>query len=661
MVSKSFNPPNEAVLVYLLIGIHLSALPNYINTPVTILLLILMLSLWKLYLIKNSKSNPRKLLQISIILIVCLTIFYAYGHLLGQQPGIALITLMTLLKLFETKKPRDAYIIICSAFFIIASNFFHSQSIWLLLYVFLVVIFLLTTMITLSDRLNTISITSRLKMATRFTAYAFPIMLILFVLFPRIPGPLWALPNDAFSSQTGLSEEMSPGSINNLISSSAIAFRVKFYGEPPAHHQRYWRGAVLSSYDGKTWRRDDAGIKALANITYPTDTLPLRYRVTLEPTNLNWLLSLEYPQTFDRQYRFTREVMLVNSRKINSAINYTIESQTSAINTALFPQESYKNRLLPVGYNPQTMSLARQLLSAANFNATHYVDKVLSYFRDNNFVYTLQPDLLGTNSIDDFLFQSRRGFCEHYASAFTYLMRAAGIPARVVVGYQGGKMNPLDDYMIVRQSDAHAWSEVWINDRWLRIDPTAVVSPERVEQGILNAGLETGRLPILLISDNSLLQNAAFLYDSFQNKWNQLVIGFDQQTQTDLLHALGFESYSASNLILLLTICLSVTALVITWLLLKQVAIEKDEVQHHFNHFCRKLQRHGITRQLNEGSVDFESRLLAMSEFSTQTKKEIRSILQSYRNLHYGNNNNALLLAKYSRQIKKFSVRKLRL
>jgi len=662
-VNNSVTKPGQAILFSLLAGIHLSALPLYSRMPLAIILLLVTLSLWQFFLIKQRRDNPGRLIQILIIVVTFLVARYSYGHVFGQQPGVALVTLMTVLKLFETKNNRDCYIIIYSAFFIIASSFFHSQSIWLILYVFFVIITLLSILIALSDRLKTVPLTSRLKLATRFVVYAMPLMLVLFFLFPRIPGPLWGLPADAFTGHTGLSEEMSPGSINRLINSSAIAFRAKFESDIPLHNQRYWRGAVLSLYDGKTWRRSDAPASAQANIKY--DDVPadkLRYTVTLEPTNLNWLLSLEYPKPDDspehkHQYSLNREAMLLTTSKINNVISYSIESQTTSSNRALFEQESYKNRLLPVRLNPETVSFARRLLQASDFDQEQYIRQVLAFFRDNDFVYTLSPELLGADAMDDFLFNSRRGFCEHYASAFTYLMRAAGIPSRVVIGYQGGKMNPLDDYMIVRQSDAHAWSEVWINDYWQRIDPTAAVSPDRVEQGILNAGLESSKLPSLLISESSFLRNAAFLYDSFQNSWNQWVIGFDQNKQNDLLKSLGLEKATASNLILLLVTCLTITGLVVGWFLLTHNTIEKDRVQHYYNLFCLKLQRQGIQRKLNEGPVDFESRINQEWTLSEKTKKDLTFIFKAYRILHYGNPGNGKLNNQFFNKIKHFRLR----
>ncbi|MDT8282818.1 MAG: DUF3488 and transglutaminase-like domain-containing protein [Gammaproteobacteria bacterium] len=653
--------PGKNILLSMLAGIHLSALPIYSRFPWAVILFIILLSLWQFFIISQNRKNSGRIFQILVILLSFLTILYSYGHIFGQQPGIALVTLMTLLKLFETWSARDCYVIIYSAFFVIASNFFHSQSLWLIIYVFFVVSYLLSILIALSDRLHTLSFQHRFRMASRFIFYAMPFMLILFVLFPRIPGPLWVLPDDAFSSKTGLSEEMSPGSINSLISSSAIAFRVTFDDAIPSHNQRYWRGAVLSDYDGRTWRRHDAPASAIAKVRYAQDNKDIfRYTVTLEPTNLSWLLSLEYPivEINTTQYSLSRELMLRTKNKINNPVNYRLMSQSNASNQALFQQENIKNQTIPSTLNPRTAAFARQLYISSGYDSRRYITNVLSYFRNNSFVYTLNPDLLGDNAMDDFLFTTRRGFCEHYASAFTYLMRAASLPARVIIGYQGGEMNPMDDYMIVRQSDAHAWSEVWIDNHWQRFDPTAAVSPDRIEQGVMSAGLETNQLPLLLSSDNRLIKNFTFLFDSFQNSWNQWVIGFNQKKQKDLLKALGFDQATTSDLILLLVAGLSITGLFIAWLLLSHNTVEKDRVQHYYSRFTRKLKRHGISRQPHEGPTDFENRVYLNNNFSVKTRNDMAYIFMAYRKLHYGGQINDKLLEAYIKKVKTFKLRK---
>jgi hypothetical protein len=238
-------------------------------------------------------------------------------------------------------------------------------------------------------------------------------------------------------------------------------------------------------------------------------------------------------------------------------------------------------------------------------------------------------------------------------------MRAAGIPARVVIGYQGGKMNPLGDYMIVRQSDAHAWSEVWIHDHWQQIDPTAAVSPDRVEQGVNSAGLEKSRLPLILVSNNQLFRNVAFLYDRFQHNWNQWVIGFNQKKQIELLKSLGLENVTTSSLILLMVILLTISGIFLSWIFLKQADMNEDNIQRHYNIFCNKFSRKGLQRQLNEGPVDFEHRIYKKFLLSSTTKQQIAFIFETYKTLHYGAQKNKVLIDSYVKAIKNFKLQRM--
>jgi protein-glutamine gamma-glutamyltransferase len=653
--------PEQSTRYALLAGILLSAAPLIAGFPPAVMVLLFTISAGQFFIIRQQRKNPATLFRLLIAIIIFAVVVLSYGHFFGQRPGIAIVVLMTLLKMFELRQQRDAYIVIYSNFFILASSFFSSQPVWLALYVIAVITFLVSILFDLSDRRRTTGFRQRLVQSAWLVGYAMPIMLLLFLLFPRVPGPLWGLPDDAFSGQTGLSEEMSPGSINRLISSSAIAFRVEFDDQAvPARKLLYWRGAVLSRYDGKTWTRDDAPRNTTPNIDFSAsaDLNDIDYRVTLEPNRLNWLLTLDYVYDHDPEYRLNREAMLLTRDKITKVTSYQLSSSPGAVNRSLFDQEDYKNRLLPVDMNPETVALARDLLTRAGFNQDAYVQAVLAYFVEQSFSYTLDPPLLSENAMDDFLFNTRRGFCEHYASAFVYLMRAAGFPARVVIGYQGGTMNPLGDYMLVRQSDAHAWAEVWRQDHWHRVDPTAIISPERIERGIENAGLELNRLPAILVTDSQTLRQLAFLYDSFQNSWNQWVIGFDRDKQSQLLELLGLENTDTSTLVLLLTVSLGITAALVAWLLLKTRSGSPDIVQQHYELFCRKLHKAGISRRLHEGPSDFEQRVANTAASSENCRKELHMIFAAYRRLHYGNDLRPSIVKDFVRRTRRFRFKK---
>ncbi|MGB5396269.1 MAG: DUF3488 and transglutaminase-like domain-containing protein, partial [Gammaproteobacteria bacterium] len=536
------------------------------------------------------------LIRFVLAMLVLAVLLVSYGTVFGLIPGTSMAILLSYLKLFEIKSRRDIAVIIFLEFFLASSVFFHSQTVWIALYVFVLVIYLVSLLIMLADRIGSVDWRARLKYSTRMVLQSLPLMLILFLLFPRIPGPLWGLPKDALSATIGMSDEMSPGSINKLVSSSRVAFRVRFEESPPPNSNLYWRGLVLSNYDGKTWRRNDApGYIAPELMAAPATEKEIVYSVTLEPHQRQWLFALEQPNSIDEYLNVSRELTVFSKDLVNNVLSYEMSASLHAINTGLNTFERKKYLSLPANMNPETQAFAVKLQQQARDDAD-FVNKVLRYFSEQPFYYTLSPPLLNDNAMDDFLFNTRRGFCEHYSSAFVYMMRAAGLPARIVIGYQGGEMNPHDEYMIVRQSDAHAWTEVWVdNSHWRRIDPTAAVAPGRIEQGIQNAGLEFDLLPAMFQDEHAVVRRLRFAIDSFQHNWNQWVIGFDEHKQMELFRELGINNLTKSELALWMVAAMSLAGLLVAWWVIRDSRYKKrDRVRIHYDKFRDKIARAGI-------------------------------------------------------------------
>ena len=646
---------NLKKLYPVLLGIHLVALPLYTRTPLLILLVVLLLTVWAFFIIAKRIKQPSDFIRILVLVASVLVLILSYGTIFGQQPGTSLLLLLSLLKIFEIKSKRDVSVIIFMGYFLIASNFFYTQSILTTAYVFLVVIYLSSVLIYLNDTLGTISLKQRLQSAGQFIALAFPFMLILFVLFPRIPSPLWGLPKDAFAAKTGLSEEMTLDNISQLVSSGEVAFRVSFKGEPPPHNILYWRGPVLSQYDGKTWRKNYAPGSAIANLITKKDANSYNYTVTLEPHNKNWLFSLEHPINPSGTTRLTRELQLINNNRVTNVISYTLTSMPAAVNVGLFEQEAYRNLLLPFDINPRTKRLAQRFFQQSNGNPEAIINAALNYFRKQNFYYTLSPPALVGDAMDSFLFDTKRGFCGHYASAFVTLMRSAGIPSRVVTGYQGGTINPLDNYMIVRQSDAHAWTEVWIENKgWVRVDPTAAISPSRIESGIADAGLEPDKLPAILIGNNAFLNQTRFIIDSMHNSWNKWVIGYNQKKQKQLFNKLGIEKIDAGELTLWLVIAMTIAGAIITSIVLRTgTPKNKDKALYYYNAFCSKFIAAGLIREHHEGENDFLTRIKQQFPHSARAAEIITN---SYQQIRYNNRTDLSYQKNFIRVVKNFKV-----
>ena len=467
-----------------------------------------------------------------------------FHTLFGREVGVTLLILLATLKLLELRAVRDATVLIYLSSFIIITNFFYSQSIPTALFMLFTLLVIMATWVHLQT--GNLEFKPRLRIAGILLLQAIPLSLIIFVLFPRVQGPLWGMPQDAYAS-SGLSDTMAPGSMSKLSLSDAVAFRVTFNDKAPPREQMYWRGPVLWDFDGTTWKR---GLNAtLRSPTLADAGMPVDYTVTLEPHNKPWLFALDMPTKISIPAFLAPDFQLLSRTPVNARTRYNASSMLSyRANLDEPPQQLRRALALPQGYNPQARRLAAEWRARSDSDIS-IVRTALSYFNQNGFEYTLEPPLLGINSVDDFLFGSKKGFCEHYAGSFVFLMRAAGIPARVVTGYQGGEYNDLGGYYILRQSDAHAWAEVWLQDRgWVRIDPTAAIAPARIQSG-LNAALpDNAALPFLARTQSPFLLRLRFNLDALTNQWNQWVLGYNTERQFAFLTRLGMEDITWQKL-----------------------------------------------------------------------------------------------------------------
>ncbi|HEY8623832.1 MAG TPA: DUF3488 and transglutaminase-like domain-containing protein, partial [Casimicrobiaceae bacterium] len=471
------------------------------------------------------------------------------GYFLARDPCVEFLYLLVGIKFIESRDTRDGTLLICLALFLSLTQFFYLQTIAAALSMVPVLLALGGTLASLRGGAPAAASDWRveLRATTRLLLQGIPLAALLFVLFPRLAGPLWGTPTET-GARSGLSDSMHPGSISELSLSDAVAFRVDFHGSPPPPALRYWRGPVLSRFDGREWR---AVYKFLPGTFVPRQVRPIEYTVTLEPHGKVWLFALEHPSALPRSPSndpfapagddiadLTYDQQLVAKAPVAQAIRYTQRSSLRASypGTDDNPRESLQ---LPLN-NPRTLAFAKKMREGVDSDRA-YVNAVLNWFHQEPFVYTLAPPLLDRDPVDGFLFDTRRGFCEHYAGAFTVLLRAAGIPARVVTGYQGGEMNPDGDYMIVRQSDAHAWAEALLDGQWQRFDPTAAVAPSRIERG-LGAALPAGEpVPYFARLEMTWLKSLRLQWDAVNYQWQRGVVGFNIERQRDLLRDFGFE------------------------------------------------------------------------------------------------------------------------
>jgi len=620
---------------------HTLWLPWWVNVAAGALLL------WRAALALRRRALPPRWLLVLLTFVTAVGVHFSYGRFMGRDPGVTLLVLLLFLKLMETRARRDVFVVAFLSYFVALANFFYSQSIQT------AGLMLLTVWITTAALVGFSApqrpIVDYFKTAGRMLAQAGPVMLLLFFLFPRVQGPLWGMPQDAYTAVTGLSDTMSPGSISALSLSDAIAFRVKFEGAPPPRTQLYWRGPVLSDFDGFTWR---VGLPQLRrNLDLEVGGAPIDYEVTLEPHNRNWLFPLEMPLRVPSTARVTSEYLVISLTPIRTRLRYAMRSHPDfKANGGANPQDLRIALRLPSGVNPRARVLASEWRESSTGDSA-IVRRAIEFFRGSRFQYTLEPPMLGENSVDGFLFDTKQGFCEHFASSFVFLMRAAGVPARVVTGYQGGDTNPVDGYMVVRQAEAHAWAEVWLSENgWTRVDPTAAAVPIRVELGITAAAPAGATLPLLMRTSMSWLKAARNNWEALTNQWNQWVLGYNPDRQREMLSWLGMREPSWQTMTVMLFWGVAGVLLLIALWLLRGIE-RQDAVQRTWLRFCAKLARAGLARASAEGPLDYAGRIAGRIP---SREAAVRAIASLYVDLRYGPRAGVESVARLKQLVREF-------
>ena len=531
-----------ASLPWTLGALAFSVLPHVKFLPIWVTFIFLFCCAWRLYVEQKRQRLPPAWLRIILSLMACIGVLASYESVSGVGPGSALLAVMAALKLLETKRRRDQFVLLFISIFLIMSSLLREQYIWSLPYLIAGVLFTMTAWLRMSLS-SQVSVAESFKTGARLMLYALPLTLSMWVFFPRIGTPFWAVPIDTSGATAGLSEQMSPGDISSLSLSNAVAFRVKFEGAVPPPQQRYWRGLVLNRFNGRTWSGNEPSIdsRARRDVEYLGD--PVSYQVTMEATQQHWVFALDIPKEWDLDsVVMGHQQQLARMQPIDQRIAYNVVSHPNfRLHNELSERAREYYASLPDNSNPQTLEFSKQLREDSPSDAA-FINKVLQKFNKEEFFYTLEPPALGSNPVDAFLFDTKRGFCEHYASAFAVMMRAAGIPSRIVLGYQGGEINPMGAYMIVRQADAHAWTEVWLQERgWYRLDPTAAVAPERIESGRSAAMFDGIAATWGLSAPSEFIYQLTLTWDAINAKWNDWVLGYGPENQGKFMEWLGME------------------------------------------------------------------------------------------------------------------------
>jgi protein-glutamine gamma-glutamyltransferase len=638
------------------LALALGALLHIDRAPIWISAIVFALIGWRIAAAVRSIRLPGKFTLSLIAIILVGAIFTQFHTLNGLIAGTLLLLMMSAVKLLETHKRRDHYIVIGGTLFLLLAACLERQSLARTpLYVLEAWICCAALAVTAYSP-GVFGNRQALLLAGRTLLYSLPLAILLFLVFPRLPGAFWALPRTD-EAETGLSDKMSPGSISQLTSSYEIAFRVKFQGDPPPARERYWRGPVLHNFDGYTWSRALEPAYAHQPLEYLGATY--HYRVTLEPSQQRWWFSLDtVDRAPDHRVFFGYDYELVAADPVTSLTTYDATSHTSTRPREPLTQLARRTETaLPSNRNPRSRQFAQELRSHAASDGA-FVDAVLEYLRTHGFVYSLTPPLLNYDSVDDFMFNTRSGFCGHYASAFVTLMRSAGVPARVVTGYLGGEWNPIGGYFIIRQSDAHSWAEVWLGDHgWVRVDPTAVVEPDRLTRGMLDLLPNAGDTEARLLRSSAAITSLFQRWDALNTWWNDRVLKFDYRSQLNMLQRLGISTPDASTLGWAFATVLIVWLGWIAWQFGRGPAQRRpDRLARAYERLCYKLARVGVPRSAHQGPLAYAD---SVSAHRPDLDNSVRALLTRYADLRYGRPAEAHpnAVALFERDVSRFRAR----
>jgi protein-glutamine gamma-glutamyltransferase len=641
------------------------SLLNIDRVPSWVPLAALLFVIWRLLAASRSLPLPGTVTRGLLALILVAGTVVRFHTLNGLSAGTALLLLMGAVKILETRTQRDQFIVVGAAVFLLLAACLDRQSL-MRAPLYLLQAWLCCAALAVVARVpgNSPNATrvpfdnrAALLLAARSLLLALPLAALLFVFFPRLPGAFWAIPRPD-EALTGLGDSMSPGSISRLTSSYEVAFRAHFDGPPPPPQERYWRGPVLHEFDGATWRRTAGILVPMQPLEYLGPQY--HYRISLEPSSQRWWFSLDTatgspsPKVF-----FTADYQLVSSEPVTEATSYTLVSHTSTRSTAELSKVARKyDTRLPEDRNPRSRELALELRSAAQSDG-NYVEAVLDFFRKGGFQYTLTPPRLGYDSIDDFLFNTRLGFCGHYASAFVSLMRAGGVPARVVTGYLGGEWNPIGSYFVVRQSDAHSWAEVWLENRgWTRVDPTGVVAPERLQRGILDILPNAVSAQARFVWSQPWLAGLLQRWDAVNTGWNDRVVKFNYEDQLRLLRRFGIDSPDAQKLGWAFGAALVGWLLWIAWQVGRDESRRRpDDLARAYTALCKKLSRAGVDRKSHQGPLAFAAEI---SQRRPELAGVVGSLLLRYAQLRFGRPGQPVYLQQvrdFRREVRRLTVR----
>jgi len=644
---------NESAIIIPIIGALVVAIaPHTPGLPLWINVWCLLMWGYMLVRLKTGWPMPGTMVRYALTFAGILGLMLTYSISLGSDAFVGLLALMAAIKPFEMPTHRHRMITILLTYFIIITSLFRSESMFIVLYMFFSVF--VTTLALVRINAPQVRFRENLNLTGTILAQAIPLMVLLFLLFPRLPGSLFGL-TDRSMGVSGFSERMSPGSVSSLVQDQTTAFRAEFKNTRPTPDQLYWRGILFQEFDGKSWIPKNSPQTRISPSGVPGEAID--YTILLEPHNSTWLMALDLPIKGPSWARLAMDHTLTSQRPVKQKIKYRatsiipnpseksypgltgaqegIDRPGDKTNSQDFTSSKKMARAIIAkagNKNPRARVLAYTIADHAT-TVTEKAQLLLAYFRENQFVYTLNPPLTKDHPIDDFLLESKKGYCEHYASAFAFMMNVLGVPARVVGGYLGGELNPYGNYLIIRQSYAHAWAEIFDPAKgWIRIDPTAAVAPERIQTNPDGSSSSQGAFSGAMGFSRKL----QFALDAVNLRWEAWFTGYSYFEQQALLEKLGLGKRNgfpgvAGILSLITLLGLAIFFGFIFWLF-RSKKTGPDPIQKTYTLFCRRLDRLGLPKIPSQGPVDFAK---MCAEKAPNLTLEITAITDLYVRLRF--------------------------
>lgn len=634
--AASAQPIPRVALTWLLVAQAVVILPHLEHLPVWIVGLWLGCAFWRIQVFRMRANYPNVLARIALVVVAGVGVWFSRGSLIGLEAGVVLMIAAFVIKLVELRTRRDAWVLILLGFFAVTTSYLFQDDLVAAAFSLLPVLALLAAAIGLQQSGFAARPLLTLKLAGGLLLQALPLMLLLFVLFPRM-GPLWSLPLPGDKMFTGLTDSMMPGDMVQLSQSPALAFRVSFEGTAPPRSELYWRAMTLERFDGERWTM--ASRRGEAPPQWRRQGEPLQYQIVMEPTGRSWLFGLDVANSDQGNVELVSDFHLERRTSVHQSLLYGVTSWPRAL---LEPDDGRRaqrlNLELPGAGNDRARAWGLQLREQ-HPQVPDLVTAILRHFREEPYRYTLRPPATGPQRIDGFLFDTRAGFCEHYAGATAFVLRAAGVPARVVAGYQGGELNAAGNYLLVHQFDAHAWVEYWqAGIGWTRVDPTAAVSPERIEEGLEQAMsgegsfLEGDLFSPLRYRNLPLVNQLRLAWDNINYGWQRWVLGYQADQQGDLLRR-WFGSLDIRWVAIVLVGGGAVLLGLLALLLFKPWRRTLDPQLRSFQRFERLLAPLGVRREPGEGARDFCRRAIKALPAHALA---IRGYLDAFEQQRYG-------------------------